>query len=143
MRAWVRGLALAAIVVATATAPASASPRDDLASVEPAARDDAAATLRQRYRPTARGIMARAVRPARPGLTVAAALHLVLGTRGAGWASADMPATLVGLVPDVAERDVYVCGPTQWADAIEREARAAGVRRESIHREAFAWSGDR
>lgn len=72
-----------------------------------------------------------------------AALHLVLGTRGAGWASADMPATLVGLVPDVAERDVYVCGPTQWADAIEREARAAGVRRESIHREAFAWSGDR
>ncbi len=75
MRAWVRGLALAAIVVATATAPASASPRDDLASVDPAARDAAAATLRQRYRPTARGIMARAVRPARPGLTVAAALH--------------------------------------------------------------------
>ena len=69
-----------------------------------------------------------------------ATLHLVLGRRGDGWASADQPATLVELVPDVAERDVYVCGPGAWAVAVENEARAAGVGRASIHRETFAWS---
>lgn len=67
-------------------------------------------------------------------------LHLVVGARGAGWASADHPATLVGLVPDVAERDVYICGPADWATAVEQEARAAGVGRDSVHREAFAWN---
>lgn len=72
-----------------------------------------------------------------------ATLHLVLGRRGAGWASVDQPATLVGLVPDVAQRDVYVCGPGPWALAVENEARAAGVGRDSIHRETFAWSGER
>lgn len=71
-----------------------------------------------------------------------ATLHLVLGTRGEGWSSKDRPTTLVGIVPDVAERDVYICGPGPWAAAVEQEARAAGVGRDSIHRETFAWSGD-
>jgi len=71
-----------------------------------------------------------------------AALHVVLGARGDGWSAIDQPATLVGLVPDVADRDVYICGPGQWADAVEHEARAAGVGRDSIHRETFAWSGE-
>jgi len=69
------------------------------------------------------------------------ALHVVLGARGGGWAATDHPATLEGLVPDVAERDVYICGPRPWAADVEREARAAGVGRESVHREEFAWSG--
>jgi predicted ferric reductase len=72
-----------------------------------------------------------------------ATLHLVLGPRGEGWSSVDQPATLVGLVPDLADRDVYVCGPGLWADVVEQEARAAGVGRDSIHRETFAWSGDK
>lgn len=72
-----------------------------------------------------------------------ATLHLVLGARGDGWASADQPATLVALVPDIAERDVYICGPGEWAAAVEHEARAAGVGRDSVHREAFAWTSDK
>ncbi len=69
-----------------------------------------------------------------------ATLHEVLGARGDGWASADQPAALVDLVPDVAQRDVYICGPTPWATVVEHEARAAGVGRDSVHREVFAWS---
>jgi predicted ferric reductase len=73
------------------------------------------------------------------GITV----HVVLGSRGVGWSSADRPATLASLVPDVAERDVYICGPGRWAATVEQEARAAGVGRDSVHRETFAWSGDK
>lgn len=72
-----------------------------------------------------------------------AALHVVLGARGDGWSSTEHPATLESLVPDVAERDVYICGPGHWAAAVEQEARAAGVGRDSVHRETFAWSGDK
>ncbi len=71
------------------------------------------------------------------------AVHVVLGSRGEGWSSTDHPVTLEGLVPDVAERDVYICGPVRWAATVEQEARAAGVGRDSVHREAFAWSGDK
>jgi len=71
------------------------------------------------------------------------AVHVVLGSRGEGWSSKDHPVTLTGLVPDVAERDVYICGPVRWAATVEQEARAAGVGQDSVHREAFAWSGDK
>jgi ferredoxin-NADP reductase len=47
-------------------------------------------------------------------------------------------ANLLTLVPDLALRDVYVCGPDGFSDAVERAARAAGVSRGRIHREAFA-----
>ncbi|WP_291380101.1 ferredoxin reductase family protein [Demequina sp.] len=70
-------------------------------------------------------------------------VHVVLGGRGDGWSSTESPATLEDLVPDVAERDVYICGPGPWAATVEKEARAAGVGRDSVHREAFAWSGDK
>lgn len=69
-----------------------------------------------------------------------ATLHLVFGSRGEGWASTDHPTTLKELVPDVSERDIYICGPGRWAAAVEHEARAEGVGRDSIHREAFAWN---
>jgi predicted ferric reductase len=42
------------------------------------------------------------------------------------------------LVPDLAERDVYVCGPPAMADAIERNVKAAGVPRHLVHVERFA-----
>jgi ferredoxin-NADP reductase len=42
------------------------------------------------------------------------------------------------LVPDVAERDVYVCGPPAMTDAIERNVRSAGVPASSVHVERFA-----
>ena len=48
------------------------------------------------------------------------------------------PAHLRELVPDLAERDVYVCGPPGMTDAAVRNVRAAGARRRHIHVERFA-----
>lgn len=68
-----------------------------------------------------------------------AALHLVVGARGAGWGARDNAASLADLVPDVAQRDVYICGPSPWAAAVAADAMAAGVTRDAIHREAFGF----
>ena len=56
---------------------------------------------------------------------------------GAGAAS-DL-AALTWWVPDVAERDVYVCGPPGWADDVRRTVLAAGVPAERVHIESFGW----
>jgi predicted ferric reductase len=65
--------------------------------------------------------------------------HLVAGDHatpeGARLLSADH---LCELVPDIAERDVYVCGPPAMADAIERNVRSAGVPTSFVHVERFA-----
>lgn len=45
------------------------------------------------------------------------------------------PAHLRRLVPDIAERDVFVCGPDAMATTVERSARALGVPAGAIHRE--------
>ena len=43
------------------------------------------------------------------------------------------------LVPDVAQRDVYVCGPDELSDAVVAAARRLGVPDDRIHREQFAF----
>lgn len=48
------------------------------------------------------------------------------------------PEHLLELVPDLAERDVYVCGPPGMTDFAVRNVRAAGVARRHIHVERFA-----
>ena len=48
------------------------------------------------------------------------------------------PAHLHELVPDIGERDVYVCGPPGLIDIVTRHVREAGVRRRQIHAERFA-----
>ena len=58
---------------------------------------------------------------------------------GDGVASATDLAALTGWVPDVADRDVYVCGPGPWADLVLRDLRAAGVPEPHIHLETFGW----
>ena len=45
---------------------------------------------------------------------------------------------LESLVPDLADRDVYVCGPPGMVDRIVPSLRAAGVPREQLHVERFA-----
>jgi predicted ferric reductase len=47
------------------------------------------------------------------------------------------PQHLRELVPDLMERDVYVCGPPGLIDAVVRNARAAGVHRRDLHAERF------
>lgn len=46
---------------------------------------------------------------------------------------------LHGWVPDLAERDVWVCGPAPWADAVRRSCLALGVPARRIHVESFGW----
>ena len=46
---------------------------------------------------------------------------------------------LLRWVPDLTDHDVYVCGPTPWADAVRRSCLAAGLPPEHFHHEAFEW----
>ncbi|MFK4084963.1 ferric reductase-like transmembrane domain-containing protein [Kribbella sp. NPDC020789] len=75
------------------------------------------------------------------------AVHYVLGPRirtraswlpqsAADWSDAD---ALLSLVPDLAEYDVFVCGPDQWMDAACAAAVAAGLPAEQLHQERFSW----
>jgi predicted ferric reductase len=48
------------------------------------------------------------------------------------------PDHLREVVPDIAERDVYVCGPPGLTNIVTRHVREAGVRRSHIHAERFA-----
>jgi len=48
------------------------------------------------------------------------------------------PDRLVRLVPDIAERDVFVCGPDPMIDTVVRAARRLGVPAAAIHREEVA-----
>jgi predicted ferric reductase len=52
---------------------------------------------------------------------------------------ADDLTALVSWVPDIAERDVYVCGPETWADDVRRTTAAAGLPADRFHAESFGW----
>ena len=47
-------------------------------------------------------------------------------------------ARLTALAPGLTQRDLYVCGPDAFSDAIVRAARDAGVTPDRIHHESFA-----
>jgi len=47
------------------------------------------------------------------------------------------PANLAAAVPDIRERDVFVCGPAPMTDAVLRSLRKLGVPRAQIHAERF------
>jgi len=66
-------------------------------------------------------------------------VHYVAGDHAApGGEHLLSPEHLLELVPDLAERDVYVCGPPGMTDFAVRSVRAAGVPRRHIHVEKFA-----
>jgi ferredoxin-NADP reductase len=74
------------------------------------------------------------------------AVHLLPGHRRApgSWLGDGLPpvddvTVLCGLLPDIAQRDVFVCGPEQWTADVVRTAMAAGVPAERIHTESFGW----
>lgn len=46
---------------------------------------------------------------------------------------------LTQIVPDVAERDLFLCGADLWMEAARRAALAAGVPPAAVHRERFSW----
>ena len=51
----------------------------------------------------------------------------------------DDVAALRWLVPDVAGREAYVCGPPPWMAAVRADLRTAGVPGDLVHSEEFAW----
>ncbi|MGX6607565.1 ferredoxin reductase family protein [Micromonosporaceae bacterium Da 78-11] len=48
-------------------------------------------------------------------------------------------AGLLWLVPDVAQHDVFLCGPPPWMAGVRATLREAGVGPDHIHAEEFAW----
>jgi predicted ferric reductase len=42
-------------------------------------------------------------------------------------------------IPDLADRDVFLCGPSAWTEGVGRLALAAGVPSARIHSESFGW----
>ncbi|PPF71664.1 oxidoreductase [Rathayibacter sp. AY1E6] len=73
------------------------------------------------------------------------ALFGMIGRRPAGlatWMSAESIArgvTLASALPGLLDSDLFVCGPTAWADLVVRDARAAGLPDRQIHVERFDW----
>jgi predicted ferric reductase len=58
---------------------------------------------------------------------------------GDGLGSASDLAALTSWVPDIAERDVYVCGPEPWAADVRRTTQAADLPADRFHVESFGW----
>lgn len=46
---------------------------------------------------------------------------------------------LARLVPDLAHHDAFVCGPPSWTTAARKALHRAGVARDQVHTEDFAW----
>lgn len=65
-----------------------------------------------------------------------ARLHLLTGRTSDG-SQPFSPESLRGLVPDIAERDVYLCGPAAMATTVRRSLRALRVPASQWHIEAF------
>jgi predicted ferric reductase len=42
-------------------------------------------------------------------------------------------------IPDIAEREVFLCGPSTWTDGMERLLLAAGLPSDRLHTESFGW----
>jgi predicted ferric reductase len=58
---------------------------------------------------------------------------------GDGVGSASDLTALTCWVPDLADRDVYVCGPEPWAEDVRRTTEAAGLPADRFHVESFGW----
>ncbi len=58
---------------------------------------------------------------------------------GAGIGPVDDQTALTRWVPDIADRDVYVCGPEPWAKDVRRATAAAGLPADRFHVESFGW----
>jgi predicted ferric reductase len=67
-------------------------------------------------------------------------VHYVVGDHaGPGGERLASAEHLLELVPDLAEREVYVCGPPALTDFVVRNVRRAGVPRARVHAERFAY----
>ncbi len=69
-----------------------------------------------------------------------ARVHVLAGRTGSGNPplAPFEPDNLVALVPDIADRDVFVCGPLPMTEAVLRSLRRLGVPRAQVHAERFS-----
>ncbi|MET9271685.1 ferredoxin reductase family protein [Kribbella sp. NPDC003557] len=58
---------------------------------------------------------------------------------GAGVREDDDVRALLQWIPDIAERDVYLCGPEAWTALVSSSLTAAGLPAERLHLETFKW----
>ena len=67
-------------------------------------------------------------------------VHVLSGRTGEGaaYSSPLDPAPLLETVPDIVDRDVYVCGPPPMTAAVLRSLEALGVPRRQVHSERFS-----
>ncbi|AGZ42235.1 ferredoxin reductase family protein [Actinoplanes friuliensis] len=72
-----------------------------------------------------------------------AQLHLLTGRTGAGSPPNNPfdPQNLSALVPDIHDRDVYVCGPAAMTNAVLRSLRTLRLPTAQIHSERFSLAG--
>ncbi|HKC27835.1 MAG TPA: ferric reductase-like transmembrane domain-containing protein, partial [Jatrophihabitans sp.] len=68
-----------------------------------------------------------------------AKVHYLVGHRRRGQADPLSPERIARLVPDVRDRDVFICGPDQLAGALRSALRGLGVPSGHIHHESFAF----
>jgi predicted ferric reductase len=69
-----------------------------------------------------------------------ATVHYVVGRRGRDLPPDPLDARSLGaLVPDVRDRDVFLCGPVEMMDAVRQSLRSLGVPARQIHWERFAY----
>lgn len=74
-----------------------------------------------------------------------ATVYASVGPRGSGaaaWLSdrdCSRGATARSIWPELADSDLYLCGPDGWSDLVEADGRRAGLHPLRLHRERFAW----
>ncbi|NVN00680.1 ferric reductase-like transmembrane domain-containing protein [Arthrobacter sp. SDTb3-6] len=66
-------------------------------------------------------------------------VHYLIGARRSGGPNPLSARRLTAAVPDLAERDIYLCGPPGMTAEAIRGLRAAGVRPRQIHHESFEF----
>jgi ferredoxin-NADP reductase len=72
-----------------------------------------------------------------------AQVHVLIGRTGAGSPpnTPFEPRNLLALVPDIKDRDVFVCGPPAMTTAVLHTLRRLGVPRRQVHAERFSLPG--
>ena len=68
-----------------------------------------------------------------------ARIHYLVGQRDEPVGDALDPASLERLVPDIRDRDVYLCGPLSMMDRVDASLRSLGLPRRQIHVERFSY----
>src|SRR4029077_20697206 len=68
-----------------------------------------------------------------------ARVHYLIGPRGTGVGYPLDATSLARIVPDIAERDVFLCGPVSMMQRVEGALRHLGLRKDQIHAERFAY----